>query len=283
MMKGSIEAITHDSISGWIYVAGQELRDKLVLAFIDLECVGAGKVSVFRQDLADAGLGDGFLGFHFPINVGSTSDLPRVIVRLDGSDAIFVQRDASIGVHQPPNEREAIDRPGASLSAGSLQWMLARGWLTQADHDFLKFFGRMGIYDRSLRVPRSVGETTEAARQDPALAVRDQLALWAMREIETIKRQVRPQDDLVTIVDKCILEPDVLPIYAVWSAERGKLGVAEGSHNLRADDIAGQRLPFIDYPFGPDRVVLLHAKTVVRAPVALPQGGVVVLTARVVG
>lgn len=281
MMKGSIEAVTRDSISGWIHVEGHALRDSVVLAFVDRECVGSGKISVFRQDLADAGLGDGFLGFHFRIRVGAASDLPRITVQLDGSDAIFVQHDARIGVQQPLGGKSATFYPGATLSAGTLQWMLARGWLTQTDHDFLKFFGRMGVYDRSLRLPRIAGETADPGRQDPVLAVRDQIALWAMREIDVGKRKVRPQDDIVAMVDTCMRENDILPIYAIWTAERGKLGVAEGSHNVRADSVKVGRLPFIDHPLGPDRALLIHAETAIRVSSALPQGGAVLFTARI--
>ncbi|TDH60003.1 hypothetical protein E2C06_24320 [Dankookia rubra] len=277
MLKGSIEEVTAGEVAGWAYVDNAEMRGKPVLAFLDQECVGAGEVSIFRQDLADAGLGDGFLGFNFNVRIPSPADRARVVIRVGGSDAILLQSNATIVSRAAPRTKVAQDSLGRSLTASSLQWMLARGWLTQADHDFLKFFTRMGVYDRTLRVPRTTGEAADPGRQDPALVARDLLSLFAMREVEISKRQLRQQDDLLEQIAKHTQAQDVLPILALWSAERGKLSVAEGSH--AANDQVDM-LPFIDYPLGPDRLLLLDAEIRIRKPDVLPQGGAVLFVAK---
>lgn len=282
MIKGNIEFVGESNVSGWIYAQDQEMRGKTVLAFLDGECIGATTVSTFRQDLADAGLGDGFLGFEVPVRQLNVADRLRIIVRLDGSDAVLLQQGVTVGGNPRPNARLAIKYTGRLLPPASLQWMLARGWLTQADHDFLKFFGRMGVYDRTLRLPRGAGDAADPGRQDPALLARDLLGLWSMRDVEVTKRQVRPQDDLSTAVRKQLQEAESLPIYALWGADRGKIAVVEGSHANEDDDAASVTLPFIEYPFGPDRLLLLDGNASIRKPENLPQVGVVVFTAKVI-
>lgn len=282
MIKGNIEVISDDHVSGWIYVQGQEMRGQTILAFLDEECIGAGKISIFRQDLADAGLGDGVLGFDIPVRVPAAADRPRVTVRLDGSDAILLQHGVKVGGSPAQSAKPAFECPGRSLPAASLQWMLARGWLQQADYDFLKFFGRMGVYDRTLRLPRSHGEAADPGWQDPALVARDLLGLWAMRDVEVLKRQVRPQDDLAGTIKMHIEKADILPIYALWGADRGKIAVAEGSHVRNGDEAVSADILFIDYPLGPDRLLVLEGNISIRKLEGLPQAGVILYAARIV-
>ena len=91
MIRGAIEVATPVLVSGWIYSKTGSLRDHLVLAFVDGRCVGTGKVEIFRKDLADAKLGDGYCGFHFPIMLQNGEDPGSVVLRLQDSDAALLQ------------------------------------------------------------------------------------------------------------------------------------------------------------------------------------------------
>ena len=91
MIRGAIEVATPTLVSGWIYCKVQALRDRLVLAFVDGRCVGTGKVEIFRKDLADAKLGDGYCGFHFPVALQEGEHPASIVIRLQESDAALVQ------------------------------------------------------------------------------------------------------------------------------------------------------------------------------------------------
>ena len=152
MLKGAIDHISPNEIGGWIYSATASLRNHTVLAFIDDACIGAGRVDLYREDLADAGLGDGFLGFKFPVNLANIDEAPLVVVKLEGSDAVIIQPSARL-------VRRTLSRPRTIVTArtlASIEWMRARAWLDQTEYDFLRMMFRFGAYDLSLRARKRV-------------------------------------------------------------------------------------------------------------------------------
>jgi hypothetical protein len=96
MIRGAIEVATPALVSGWIYCKAESLRDQLVLAFVGARCVGAGKVEIFRKDLLDAKLGDGYCGFHFPIQLQAGETAGAVVIKLQNSDAALIQAKSVI-------------------------------------------------------------------------------------------------------------------------------------------------------------------------------------------
>jgi len=96
MIRGAIDSVKPTEVSGWLYCSTVALRDQVVLAFIGGRCIGSGKVEVFRKDLKDAGLGDGYCGFHFALHPVSGEQLGAVTVRLQGSDLSLLQANAKI-------------------------------------------------------------------------------------------------------------------------------------------------------------------------------------------
>jgi len=91
VIRGAIEVATPTLVSGWIYCKAASLRDHLVLAFVGARCVGTGKVEIYRKDLHEAKLGDGYCGFHFPIALKDGEQPASVVVRLQESDAALIQ------------------------------------------------------------------------------------------------------------------------------------------------------------------------------------------------
>jgi hypothetical protein len=183
MIRGAIENVTRNRVFGWLWSPDVTLLGRTVLAFLDDVCIGAGKIEGFRQDLKDAGLGDGQAGFNFDLTYPNPADAPRVTVKLEGSDVVLVQRRSRI---MPPGAGASAaartTRQGPSLT--SLQWMRARGWLTQSDYDFLRFFRQLGVYERSLVVPQERPERADAQLLDPGETARGMLMLHRMEEAE---------------------------------------------------------------------------------------------------
>ena len=97
MIRGAIESVQDKVVSGWIYAGPYKVRDHLVLAFSGPRCVGSGKVEIFRKDLAEAGLGDGYCGFHFPIELKPGEPPASVVIRLADSDAALIQARSKVG------------------------------------------------------------------------------------------------------------------------------------------------------------------------------------------
>ncbi len=96
MIRGAVETATPVLVSGWIYCKSESLRDQLVLAFIGPRCVGAGKVEIFRKDLLDAKLGDGYCGFHFPIQLAEGEHPGSIVIKLQNSDAALLQGKSKV-------------------------------------------------------------------------------------------------------------------------------------------------------------------------------------------
>ncbi|MBD0272370.1 MAG: hypothetical protein ICV73_10620 [Acetobacteraceae bacterium] len=109
MIRGAIEWAGEGVIRGWIFSPEVGLRGRTLLAFLDGQCVGAGEISVFREDIRDAGLGDGFAGFEFGISLEDEADAPRVVVALDWCDAVLMQKAARVATAPPwPAPDEAV-------------------------------------------------------------------------------------------------------------------------------------------------------------------------------
>ncbi len=96
MIRGAIEVAQEKLVSGWIY-SSAGLRGSLVLAFSGKRCVGSGKVEIFRQDLLDAKLGDGFCGFHFPVALQAGEHPASIVVRPADCDAALIQAASRVG------------------------------------------------------------------------------------------------------------------------------------------------------------------------------------------
>jgi hypothetical protein len=96
VIRGAIEVATPTLVSGWIYCKVASLRDQLVLAFVGPRCVGTGKVEIYRKDLHEARLGDGYCGYHFPIALQDGEQAASVVVRLQESDASLMQAKSRV-------------------------------------------------------------------------------------------------------------------------------------------------------------------------------------------
>ena len=255
MIRGSLENVTEKSVSGWLYADAVTVRDRTVLAFVDSQCIGAGRIEKFRKDLADAGLEDGVLGFQFPIVLPRPTDVPRVTVRFEGSDVVLLQDESRV---VSAEQTHTAAPQGCRRSYSSIQWMRAQGWLDQSEYDFLKYTEQLGIYERSLQEPKRVRGTEERAILDPAEAATKLLCLYYMDEVEVTHTTIAAMASLAEVTAR---SPEFIgyeTIVALWSPTRVSLSVAEGSHRPRPEEPASSNVA--DYHLGPDKLLMLNSR-----------------------
>ncbi len=111
MIRGAIEIANPKVVAGWLYCNLRPLKGQNVLAFVGRRCVGSGKISVFRKDLLEAGLGDGVCGFHFHVALDRSGDAGAIVVRLEASDLALLQSNALIALSE---DAEVVNLRGVS-------------------------------------------------------------------------------------------------------------------------------------------------------------------------
>lgn len=249
MIRGCIENISPRAVRGWIHADGRSLRDAPLLAFVGPECIGAGQVGHFRQDLADAGLGDGYLGFEIPIAGERAPDLASVVVRLDGSDAVLVQPQAQI-VGQSREELLSPQQLQRDLS--QYRFMLNQGWIEQTDYDFLKTVTRRGWHEQAL--PKGQREGGAADAGFGALTQRA-LSVLHRRDVRLDRQQVASAAELDALIER-LPRADERPVIALHG-EGFTLRLAEGSH---VSDSRGTPQMGIDAVVGRHQLLLIDTR-----------------------
>lgn len=246
MIRGAIDYIDRERVGGWIYTPLSTLEGNTVLAFHGPNCVGAGVVEIFRPDLADAGLGDGNLGFSFGISLGPDADETEVVIKLEGSDLFLKQASASVradavGGLAPGMRQHSVD---------DIEWMRSRGWLVQTDFDFLRAITTVGLFDRSLR---------DGARLfDPKAEAKALLELYAQTSVDLREEKFSPAD-LVQFAALALKE-GVTPVCAIYAQDVASVAVVEGSQHDA--DIGGVRdlTGAVNYRCGADRLIFVDLR-----------------------
>ena len=274
MLRGAIDYATSSRLGGWLFSEAVSLRDHTVLAYLDDFCIGTGRIDKFRQDLADAGLSDGFLGFNFPIALDLPEDLGRVVIRLDGSDAIILQPNSRITTAAP--EASGIGTPLPTHRLASVKWMREHGWLDQNEYDFLHCVHQIGVYDRMLHQPRRNGANPAPSIADVSTVARELLELYYMEAVE-LQRETFPSiTDLVRFLDHGDWMARPEPVVALAASERSRIAVVEGSHRDRELRVAttdeATEAP-IEYVLSADRLLFINARCLFRAAGPAPLTG----------
>src|ERR1051325_1902938 len=280
MLRGAIDLTTPDMIGGWISSEALVVRSLPVLAFLDDACVGAGKITEFRRDLADAGLGDGYLGFKFRISVNSPEDVRRVVVKLDGSDAVLVQQGSRI-VDADATASVRQHRLPATRRLNCLRWMRERDWLNQAEYDFLTLIDQAGVYDRMLGGAKA-GRPSNALAA-PAAVAGDLLSLYHMEHVEVQEQHIEAVSDLPGFLAAQEPPGGTDFVVALWSEGNARIGVGEGSHLARpagTDAPTADTADFVSYRLSPDRLLFLNSRCRTEARSLAPQQGIQVFYAQ---
>ncbi len=269
---GAIDGITPTRVMGWIYSDAVAIKGSKILAFLDDECVGVGRVTVFRQDLADAGLGDGHCGFDIKIVPPLLGEEDRVVVKLDGSDWVLLPPSSQI---QDANSPTGI----ASLSPDTLEWARARGWFGQTEFDVVKALQRLGVYDRSLRVTKTSRSLGGPPVLDPKKEAHDLFVTLRMQGVEL--REHRPASvNALTGQRRKLFQTSAETVVALWCEVRSELAVVHGSHQDRTTldrDLTGAT----SYWLAPDRLLLLDLRCHFGATAESPPPGLRVFSVAV--
>ena len=274
MLRGAIDYATPSRLGGWVFSEAVSLRDQTVLAYLDDLCIGTGQIDKFRQDLVDAGLSDGFLGFNFAITLDCPEELARVVIRLDGSDVVLLQPNSRIAASEEA-DASATGAPPPTHRLASVKWMREHGWLDQSEYDFLNCIQQFGVYDRMLHWPRRSG--ADPAPADDATRVgRELLELYYMDTVELQRETFPSVTDLVRFLDRGDWMTRPEPVVALAASERSRIAVVEGSHRdrmLRVARMGEATEEPIEYVLGADRLLFVNARCLIRAAGPAPLGG----------
>lgn len=254
MVRGAIESVIGNKISGWIYAPAENFRGSKVLAFVDEECVGAGEAELYRPDLAAAGLGDGYLGFSFWVTLRHRRDAGRIVIRLEGSDAVLLQRQSRVtdGAAQ-----EAAAGPGLSDPLALMRWLRARGWLSDADYDLARHLPQFGVYDRSLVEPGSGQGHAPPRLKEVVQMAADLLQLVTLQEGPIEQEHVAAPEDLAGL--GALRGGEAGLVVALWSRSPGQLDILPGSHRGQEEELSGV-MTIADQAIGPDRLLFLDTR-----------------------
>lgn len=246
MIRGAVDYIDSERIGGWIHSDAADLRGQMVLAFLDNHCVGAGRIEIFRQDLADAGLGDGQVGFNFGVSLPDGASLGQVVLKLENSDFALLQPRSRIAL-----DAETVDG-GAyqSYTIETVEWMRERGWLDQTEFDFLKGLANVGLYDRTLHLSRDV-------LADPRAEAAKMFEFYRQGHVDIEAQNI----DLKYLEAKrfSLLKGCNVPIVAI-AAKKGTIAVVEGSHTDENIMIDGELVGTVNYKCGADRLIFLDLR-----------------------
>lgn len=145
MLKGHIDSIEDDHVSGWIYSRERPLTGERVLAFCGEKCIGAAEVEIYRDDLYKAGLGDGRLGFQIFFDSAAPINPKNIHVRMEGSDFSLITKDFWKTSSSLQSNRCGLF---SQFEIDRVDWMASLGWLTQSQYALTKSINRMGVYQR---------------------------------------------------------------------------------------------------------------------------------------
>ena len=265
MIRGNIEAVTHQLVEGWIYTEDGKIREKLVLAFVGEQCVGSGRVSVFRSDLADAGIGDGYLGFSFPITV-EPETVGSVVIKIDGSDAALLQPGAFVKTGSVISL--SLDHAILTQELSALKWALKHCRISQTDFDFLRILWSFGVYERGLLRRNEHGDPTltDAPLSIATSLLESYIGTDAHIDIIPGVNTVNFKDHLSDIA----CNPNLVPVVALATKTRAVVQVAEGSHLAGQAELRNARgiTPSVQYIVSPENLVMLDTR--VTAEISLP-------------
>ncbi|QYZ70046.1 hypothetical protein [Neotabrizicola shimadae] len=137
MIIGAIESASDGVITGWMHCRSSILTGQTVLAYLDGVCVGSGEIGTFRQDLCDAGLADGKLGFSFPISLPQQNDARRVVVSLQNCEAFLLQPGARVVDSSAPAQPDTYVC-GRLPGSDRLRWMRNVAAFEAKDYELMR-------------------------------------------------------------------------------------------------------------------------------------------------
>lgn len=272
MIRGAVDYITPSAIGGWIYSDIAPVKDRLVLAFHGDECIGSGTIEMYREDLAKAGLGDGYLGFNFPITLPAEQDPTEVYVKLSDSDLILKQRLSTLVAQ---SAYRSIKAPKDSGLKRSSTWMRERGWIRPDECEFLTRIDELGVYSRILSRQELY---SNASQQEPLpdLTISELFEVFYQAQCSVKRRHFESVTEALEFVATDLTSTAwTQGLWALWSPGPTAVSVVEGGHQGSVANTS-ETFSGIDYQVGPTRVVFFDKGAPVRVKGPAPSQGVFV-------
>lgn len=253
--RGAIERVDGDQIGGWIMSGEGSLRDAVILAFLGSECIGAGRVDQYRPDIAVVGLGDGYAGFQINISPVEASRAGKIYVKLEGHDTILVGSD----FHAHPSAAGPLLTPNKiAEDLESIRWMRDRNWLSHADADVLRTLARFGVYEMGIPDADAHGSLLDAG-----IAALTHIFGLVHRRVVPLEQIFCPDSEALRTALQTERERTGSRYVALWSAEKNRVTVAEGSHIQTAGQAPVQHSEGVEYEFGGRHLLILDRRVTV--------------------
>jgi hypothetical protein len=259
MFRGNIDFASRTRVEGWVYCARLSLVGARVYAFVGDRCVGSGIANQFRQDLVEAGLGDGFGGFNFSITLDKSQDPRTLHIRVDEGNAIIRQPGSRLA--------PAAGELAHNIFSGSpqpLYWMLERGWLSKAQFRILNALSVFGVVKQRLIEP-----IVEVSAQEGDLqVVRNTSTIFELLTFGAVTASLRAnlgESDFAHECQRLHYEfPTSPPVIALSAQRLNSINVVEGSHiaNGGAHGVGGG----IDYEIGPHLLLWINLDCEIKFP-----------------
>lgn len=262
MIIGAIEVVRPNRVAGWIHCHAADLKDATVLAFVDRRCVGSGTVGIHRQDLQNAGLLHGELGFDFAITLASPEDVGKVVVTLERCEAVIVQRGSVV---LSADSVKAMARAGDSIARlpppEVAAWLRAQGAIGGAEAELIE-----GLTDYGVALWQPEDEGGPAGRAAlPLKAAARLFSACAVRAMGVEAIDITDPQHLQEVLGQAAAEGGPLSragLLAFHAARPVRMRVVEGSHRQGpgADpaSVGDPATTGLEYPVGPDGLLLLH-------------------------
>jgi len=260
MIQGHIDKVTRTRVEGWLHSDTVAMAGVRLEAYVGDECVGAGAVELFREDLLMAGIGDGTGGFGFSIQLEPLHDSRLLEVRLESGSLLLRQSNVVLAARGD----DRAEQRRAPRDAESLSWMLGRGWLTQEQFDLLHRLGRFGACRQPLQLATS-DWVTPSSHVEIVDAAAQLLQLHMSMDVYPRAHEEIWDEDLASLRQQLENEfPSVAPVIALWAPWTNCVNVLEGSHQ---GDPPEQLTSGVDYEFGADHLLWLNLNCQFHVPI----------------
>lgn len=251
MFRGAIEYIGEDTVSGWVYSPDAAVKGRVLLAFAGDECVGSGKVATLRQDLKEAGLGDGYCGFSFALRPRTETDAP-ITIRFEGTDAVLLPPDSDLVRRlQPPR---LLSQEEFELRLAQLDWQSEHAVLKSSEFVLLRDLLTAGYCSRDLP-----GTGQGAKLLEEALgAYRAILSLAMQAHVDVTS--LTSDGNLIASLGRVPEHGGFAPIVALVSEAGLALKVSRASHRKPVDDGEGAASLVVPVKLRGPRMLLLDSR-----------------------
>lgn len=259
MIIGAIESVRPNRVMGWVHCHAADLRGATILAFVDRRCVGSGRIDVFRQDLADAGLLHGHLGFDFPISLDAAQDTSRVVVSLERCEAVILQRDSAVVPARIAALASDAFAAGPVPSREVAAWLRNQEAISAAELDVIE-----SLTDFGVAIWQPDGEGPDAQHAELPLAAAARLfSACALSEVEAGQVEIASFQALQAVLSEPSSALAKARLLALHAERPVRVRVQEGLHKQSSVEVEKAALSnsatnWLEYPVSPDSLLLLH-------------------------